>query len=65
MKYQTRSGEVRRSTGQQDQEAAFGELMKQAGRRASGEMDTASPERVRVGTLLDLLVALRRPRNRL
>lgn len=56
MKYKTRDGShAYRSTRQRDQSAAFAELMRQAGRRASGEMDTANPERVTFNTLFDLL----------
>src|SRR3954469_16147026 len=56
MKYKTRDGSyVPRSTKQSNQAAAFAELMRQAGRRSSGEMDTASPERVTFDSLFNLL----------
>jgi integrase len=56
MKYKTRDGSyAQRSTQQRDQTAAFAELMRQAGRRGSGEMDTSSPERVTFDALFSLL----------
>jgi integrase len=56
MKYQTRDGFVRRSTKCKDQADAYAELMKMAGARASGQIVSSSPERVRIGQLLDMLL---------
>lgn len=56
MEYQTRDGKVRRSAKTTDQEAAYNELAKLHGRKASGQMLGKSPERVTFGTLFDLLI---------
>jgi hypothetical protein len=64
MEYSTRDGVVRRSTKQRDQQAAFGELMKLAGARASGQVLDTAPERVRIGQLLDLLLEDYRDKER-
>jgi integrase len=57
MKYKARDGEVRRSTGQTDQESAYNELAKMHGRKATGEMLGTSPERVTFADLFALLEA--------
>jgi integrase len=56
VKYKTRDGFVRKSTGRTDQREAFNELMKLAGRSAIGEIVDSAPERVTIGQLLDLLI---------
>ncbi len=56
MEYKTDDKPVRKSTGQKDQAAAFAELMKMGGARASGEIRDSAPERVKIGQLLDMLL---------
>src|SRR3954451_22565247 len=57
MDYSTRDGRVYRSTLQRDQEAAYSELLRQAGRKGTGEITQTAPERVTFAGLFDLLVA--------
>ncbi|MES2222090.1 MAG: tyrosine-type recombinase/integrase [Acidobacteriota bacterium] len=56
MRHETDDKPVQRSTGKEDQEEAFAELMKAAGARAKREIQDSAPELVRIGQLLDLLI---------
>src|SRR5438105_4483617 len=56
LSYEARDGkEIRRSTKTRSQELAYAELLRMAGRKGSGELLDASPERVTFDVLFDLL----------
>lgn len=55
MEFRTKDKPVRRSTRQTDQAQAFAELLKVAGKRASGHIVTSDPERILVSQLLELV----------
>lgn len=56
MEYKASDRPVRKSTRQRDQTQAYSELLKIAGKRASGEIIDSAPERVRISQLLDLVL---------
>ncbi len=56
MAYSTRDGIVRRSTRQRDQQAAYNELLRTAGRKGSGEIADSTPERVSFSKLFSLVI---------
>lgn len=57
VEYQTKDGPVWRSTKQRDQQAAYNELLRLAGRKACGEITDSAPERVTFARLFELLEA--------
>jgi integrase len=56
MAYNTDDGDIRKSTRQRDQQAAFNELIRTASKRVSGEIADTAPERVTFSRLFELLV---------
>src|SRR5690349_12015084 len=57
VEYKTNDGPVWRSTKRRDQEAAYNELLRLAGRKACGEIAESTPERVTFAQLFELLEA--------
>jgi len=65
LKYSASDGQFTyRSTKTADRDLAFAELVKVAGRRVSGDLQNATPERVKFGVLFDLLEDDYRRQNR-